>query len=156
MKKLLCLSLLCAVFMGVSARAQTRDTSTLSKDTIKYGSIRGIVVSKTNNEPLPGAVVTLLDTKYNANTDLDGRYFINKVPVGKYIISVRMMGFFPKTLHCTVKSNKEIFLRVRMKGKPEIGDGVIITKPKQPMIDRANTGSSRKINAEEINKIPGH
>ncbi|MCU0607384.1 MAG: TonB-dependent receptor [Candidatus Edwardsbacteria bacterium] len=57
------------------------------------GKIAGTVREDGTNEPLPGAVVTILGTTLGANTDLDGRYMIINVPVGTYSVQAKMMGF---------------------------------------------------------------
>lgn len=64
----------------------------------KYGTIKGAIFDSTRKYPLPGAVVTLQNTKLGWNTNIDGQYIINSIPAGKYNINARMMGYKNKTL----------------------------------------------------------
>ena len=56
-------------------------------------SISGIVSDSTNGSPLIGANVMLKGTSLGAATDTDGRYSIDKIPLGDYTLSASYMGF---------------------------------------------------------------
>jgi TonB-dependent receptor-like protein/carboxypeptidase family protein len=62
------------------------------------GRIIGHVVDAANGGPIPGAQVTVLGTVITAITDWTGRYALNAVPAGSYTVSVRMIGYIPKTV----------------------------------------------------------
>ena len=51
------------------------------------------VSDSTNKSPLIGANVIISETSLGAATDSDGRYNINQIVPGDYIISVSYMGY---------------------------------------------------------------
>ena len=48
------------------------------------GKVAGKVTDKETGEPLPGANVTIVDSRYGAAADADGDFFILNVPPGVY------------------------------------------------------------------------
>lgn len=59
-----------------------------------YGVIDGIV-SDTNLVPVRGAFVSILSSKIRVGTGPNGRFRINKVPPGQYLVIVKRGGFRP-------------------------------------------------------------
>lgn len=55
------------------------------------GKIAGRVT--VDGDPLPGAVVIIMGTNLGANTNEQGHYSIDNVPVGTYTVQTKMMGF---------------------------------------------------------------
>ncbi|HRO41154.1 MAG TPA: carboxypeptidase regulatory-like domain-containing protein, partial [Flavobacteriales bacterium] len=58
-------------------------------------TVRGIVQDADTREALIGAVVAVSGTepRIAATTDLDGRFTLANVPVGRIDVEVRMMGY---------------------------------------------------------------
>ncbi|MCS6935477.1 MAG: TonB-dependent receptor [Chitinophagales bacterium] len=68
------------------------------------GVISGIIVDGKTGETLIGATVTIDgNTSLGAATDLDGKFTIAKVPVGKQKVRVRYMGYKEREEEVTVK-----------------------------------------------------
>ena len=57
------------------------------------GSIKGRVIDSKTGDPLPGANIIFLKTLLGASTDLEGNYFLSRIPVGTYKIKATMMGY---------------------------------------------------------------
>lgn len=57
------------------------------------GKISGVIKDTETGEPLRGANVILVGTYKGAATDVNGRYFILNVPVGRYDVQATMMGY---------------------------------------------------------------
>lgn len=57
------------------------------------GIILGRVVAKTDEEPLLGVTVILLELKKVVSTDVDGRFMIPNVPKGTYSMSLRYVSY---------------------------------------------------------------
>ncbi len=72
------------------------------------GSIKGKVIDKETDEPIVGATVKVLDTKYGATTDKKGRYVIKNVPIGKYKLVATMIGYKAKEEEVTIKKDDEV------------------------------------------------
>lgn len=57
------------------------------------GKLSGRVVDAKTGEGLPGAKITILGTKMDTSTDVDGNYQINGIPPGAYTVQVDFIGF---------------------------------------------------------------
>ncbi len=62
----------------------------------------GTVRDRDTEAPVPGALVSLVDLGRAAMTGPDGRYVFSGVPAGPQHVSVRIMGYAPRTLHALV------------------------------------------------------
>ena len=51
-------------------------------DEIPVGTIKGKVVDSETKSPLPGVSISIFDTKKGSNSDMEGNFTINNVPVG--------------------------------------------------------------------------
>ncbi len=60
------------------------------------GKISGTIRDRESNEPLPGANVVLIGTPLGATGDVNGFYFINRVPPGTYRVQVSLIGYQTK------------------------------------------------------------
>ncbi len=74
------------------ARAQ----DALAVAQVARGRITGRIVDAATGQPLAKAQVLLVDRQVGAESDLDGRYTISGVPVGRYAIRARRLGYQPK------------------------------------------------------------
>ena len=45
--------------------------------------------------PLPGGVIILQDTPFGANTDINGRYYINNLKPGTYTVKGKYAAYYP-------------------------------------------------------------
>lgn len=70
-------------------------------------SIKGKVYDANTNEPLIGADVSLLNTKYSTIVNIDGSFVFRKIPSGTYDVKVRMLGYNnPKNILVDVTSTR--------------------------------------------------
>ena len=87
--RVLILASLPGVLGGVSR------TSTLEAQAQRPRSIIDGFVSDTNLVALGGATVTLLGSRLRVTTGENGRFRINAVPAGKYILTLHRVGYVP-------------------------------------------------------------
>ncbi|HID30870.1 MAG TPA: hypothetical protein EYP19_12830, partial [Desulfobacterales bacterium] len=66
------------------------------------GTLVGTVEDRTNREPLPGAAVVILGCSMGATADSLGRFTIVGLPVGRYRVEVRMMGYRTATIEVDI------------------------------------------------------
>ena len=84
--------------------------TTLSFAQQSKGTISGVITDKdSNNETLPFANVLIKGTKFNATTDIDGKYAINIAP-GSYIIQFSFVGYEPKELPVKVTEGAKLVI----------------------------------------------
>lgn len=62
--------------------------------------IRGVVKNRETQQPVVGALLTVSGTKKIATTDAEGRYKIEQLCQGKYVLECRIVGY--KTTKTTI------------------------------------------------------
>jgi hypothetical protein len=139
--------LLIALVGHLSAQVQTQ-------------SVRGTITDSDTRQPLIGATVLLpgSDPLIGATTDLDGRFSLDKVPVGRIALQVRMLGYEEQTLsNLLVNSAKELVLDIRLQESLVKLEEVEISGKKGHGEVRNDMAvlSARKISVEETSRIAG-
>ena len=104
---------------------------------IEIGSIQGKITDDLNHEPLAGAKVRVKDI--SVETDKNGVFEIEQIPVGNYTIVVEKSGYIPLSISLSIEANKiekiAITLKINVLSLPEI----LITA------DRALTAASSQV-----------
>ena len=77
-------------------------------------TVAGTVRSSETNEPLGGLIVALTDLNRSTVTDSAGRYVFRDVSPGPHHVSVRYMGFAPRTLHALVPQHGTLEINVSL------------------------------------------
>ena len=67
-------------------------------------TLKGKVIDK-NGSVIAGATVYLLNTNFKTSTNTSGDFFISKIPVGSYNITVNAIGYAAITKHIAVNSD---------------------------------------------------
>ncbi len=123
-------------------------------------TIRGIVTDKETNAPLIGAEVVMLnsDPMVGDITDPDGRFKIEKIPVGRHMLQVNYLGYEPLTLpNLLVTSGKEIVLNLEMvESAVQLQVATVIAKhDKAEALNEMATVSARSFSVEETSRYAG-
>lgn len=115
MRKFYTVILCLLVFGGVSV-AQTT------------GTLTGVVYDKANNDPLIGANVMVVTTQLGASTDIEGKYRITGVPLGKVDIRISYISYRTKTIQgITINPGKPIVLDVYLDMEELTTEEVLVT-----------------------------
>lgn len=101
-RALLLVLLLCAVPAPVAAQAM----------------LSGVVRHAESGAPLGGARVSLTDLDRTSVTGGDGRYVLLGVPSGPVHVTVRAIGFFPRTLHALVPATGSLEIDIAIRVVP--------------------------------------
>jgi hypothetical protein len=80
--------------------------------------ITGVVLDAETSEPLPAAVVALPDLDKAAVTGPGGEYALSNVPPGPQHLTVRLIGYAPKTLHALAPRVGRLEINVRLEPQP--------------------------------------
>ncbi len=142
-----------ALFSVVVAWAQPEQTL---KQTIK-----GTISDVANGLPLPGATVAILGTNplIGTVTDVNGRFKLANVPVGRVTLRITMMGYAPKTMpEVLVSSGKMTDLSIALQEELVTAGEVVITavkKNKNIALDDFTTVSARTFSPEETQRFAG-
>jgi hypothetical protein len=127
---------------------------------IHTSSIRGTVIDKQSQYPLPGAVVYLVDSDpaVAVATDIDGHFKMNLVPVGRQTIQVTMLGYETSTHpNLLINSGKEFELNVQLSESVTTTAEVQITaeQNKSEAINKMSSVSTRTLSIEEAQRYSG-
>ena len=126
---------------------------------VTTASISGQVGSN-EGESLPGAVITAVHTpsgtKYNAVSNMEGRYFIPNMRIGgPYVVSTSFIGYSVSKvdgvfLSLGVTSNLDFSLKTE---ESVLGE-VLVVGEKNPVFSSERTGASTGITNQNLNRLP--
>ncbi len=85
---------------------------------VVIASVTGTVIDRESGEPLFGVIVSLDDLGRRALTDSSGRYVLVDVPPGPQHVSVRRIGYAPRTFHALVPRQGTIAIDVSLQPRP--------------------------------------
>jgi hypothetical protein len=81
------------IFTNTFLFSQSFEVGSLVDDFSKNGKIEGVVLdNEINNEPLAFATISVKNTDFETNSDLDGSFSFNLKP-GKYTLEVQFLGY---------------------------------------------------------------
>jgi hypothetical protein len=121
-------------------------------------TIKGKVVDKETQSPLPGATILVLNTDpvIGAVSDINGAFIVKNVPVGRYNIKISFIGYEPVVMNeILVNSGKETVLNVELKESVKTMNEVEIKVNKSQPINSMATLSTRQFNVEESRRYAG-
>jgi hypothetical protein len=123
-------------------------------------TIRGTVVDATSGYPLIGAYVILenTDPKIVTVTDVNGRFELKKVPIGRQSVQVNYIGYETKTYNnLLVVSGKELVLEIKLIEKINSIDEVVIKADakKTEAQNELAIVSARTFSVEETERFAG-
>jgi hypothetical protein len=78
------------------------------------GNISGTIVAAVSGEPLAHGVVSLSNIALTAFTSDSGRFGFRDVPVGRYVVSVKRLGFTPREVSVEVRDGVTDSLRIEL------------------------------------------
>ena len=76
------------------------------------GNLTGIVTDKADGKPIPGVLIAIPDLKTGTVTDIDGKFTINRLPKGNYLVQISYLGY--TTLNKTFNGAKSTVLDVQL------------------------------------------
>ncbi len=120
-------------------------------------TVRGIVKDRESGVTLPFANIELMNTDplIGANTDLQGKFELQNVPVGRYSIRVTYVGYKDAIVsEVVVGSAKEVTLSIEVEESLESIGEVSVTLTKGEPLNQMAVVSSRSFNVEETKRYP--
>lgn len=123
-------------------------------------TVRGKVLDADNQLPLIGAVVSIVGSAplIGTATDLNGKFRLEEVPVGRINLKVSYLGYEAVQLpNIVVTSGKEVVLEISMQESIVKMDEVVIsaTEKKGESLNEMAMISSRSISSEETSRYAG-
>ncbi len=123
-------------------------------------SIRGNVIDKESDFPIPGAKIQVLgiDPPIRALSDKDGNFVLQNVPLGRINLQITFSGYEPLNLqNLELKSGKELIVNAGLMEQVSTMEEVVIVykDDKSNTVNDLSTVSARKISVEEAGKFAG-
>jgi hypothetical protein len=130
---------------------------TLNSQTL-FQTVRGTVVDKISQTPIPGAVIQVMniDPAMVTTTDENGKFTFTKVPVGKQSLNITYLGYKPSALqNLSVNSGKELVMNVSLEEDIKQMSEVEVTAKveKNKPLNEMSTVSTRAFSVEETQKF---
>lgn len=126
-----------------------------TQDARRTGTITGTVVHAVTREPLVGANVVILDTTLGAAANSEGRFTIENVPVGTYVLRASMIGFSSAVrTDIVVSTARPAEVQFSLSETNVEIEGVTITAGYFQKIPGAALSTQTQSN-EEIRRLPG-
>lgn len=124
------------------------------------GIIKGTVLDKQSEAPLMGATIELLDTESPVGvvTDIDGRFVLSDVPLGRRAIRVSYIGYESSTLpNIEVTAGKDVSLTITLLEAFEQLDEIVVSSNvnKDRALNKLATVSARQFGVEEVTRFSG-
>lgn len=123
-------------------------------------TIKGTILDADSEMPLIEANVEVigLDQRLGTSTDLDGRYRIDGVPVGRQTIRVSYLGYNSVTLpNVVINSGKESITDIMLTENVNTLDEIVITAEveKDRSVNEMTTISAKTFSLEEVTRYSG-
>lgn len=141
------LLLVILLFLSAAANAQIKQT------------IRGRVIDKETQSPLPGANIRVLDDTLNqlgASSNSEGFFSINNVPVGKHSLKISFIGYSDRIIDVTLNSGKEIVLSIEMEeSSTTIIEVEVVASQRGEVNNEMSLVSTRSFDVSETERYAG-
>ena len=123
-------------------------------------TIRGTIVDQHSEIPLPGATVGVRSESFfrGVITDPSGVFRVEEIPVGRYTIEVRFIGYEPRIIpEVLVSSSRPVVLEIRLQESVSEITGVVVKAQvrKDIPINQMAVLSARTFTVEETRRYAG-
>lgn len=119
------------------------------------GTITGVVLDASNNEPIPFANVLIFETSNGTTTDFDGKFTLNGIEPGFVQCQVSYIGYETfLTTEVLVSNNSKPFIEIKLEANQTEVEAVVIKVDRFKKVDEAPL-SMQSIGTKEIESNPG-
>jgi hypothetical protein len=122
-------------------------------------TVRGTILDKQTQSPLPGAVVQVLNAEPQkaTTTDENGKFRLDNIPLGRWQIKFSVISYKEKVQSIILTSGKEIVLNIELEENAVQADEVVIVaeQDKTKSNNKMATVSSRLFSTEEASRYAG-
>jgi hypothetical protein len=122
-------------------------------------TIRGVLVDKQTQAPIPGALVQVLQSNpmLGASTNEQGEFKIAQVPIGRWQLRFKVISYQEKYQTIILNAGKESVLTVELEESVVQGEEVVVTaeQDKTQTNNKMSTVSARLFSAEEAARYAG-
>ncbi len=125
---------------------------TLASALAQTGKVRGFIIDKATDAPIPFANVVLEGTSYGAVANDEGYFLLNNVPAGDYILKVTFVGYDSYNKNIKVVDGRITSEKIYLQESSEVLDVVEINADRQERETKVLT-SVVSLNPKEIQQF---
>ncbi len=114
------------------------DPTYLLSQTAKTGTVQGTVLGADTKASLPAATVVIVGTNNGAVCDLEGKFIIRNVPIGRQEIKVTYVGYTPEVKRVDIRGDQTTELEVVLEPHAIETKQVLITAQAQGQMQAMN------------------
>ncbi|NJL75277.1 MAG: TonB-dependent receptor [Saprospiraceae bacterium] len=114
-------------------------------------TIRGTVLDESNNQPLEGTSIELIDLQQGTITDSNGNFRFDQVPVNRYQLRINYVGRETLVLPILLESGKELVLEITLRATQSSLDTILVKAPRSSVLHPLST---QTITIEETFRYP--
>jgi len=121
-------------------------------------TIKGTVLDKQSQQPIPGVTVMILETNPPkvTMTDMEGVYRLTEIAPGRYDLKITYPGYQEVTLsNIVVTAGKETVLDIAMEESVTEINEVVVSAKKNTLNNELTSVSGRSFSMEEVNRYAG-
>lgn len=119
------------------------------------GKIAGQIRDKEHREPIIGANILVKGTPLGATSDLDGYYFILRVPPGIYDLQISMVGYQTIVIR-NVKVQVDLTTTINgLLTETAVQMKEVLVEAENKLIQKDVTSTQRQVTRENIRETPG-
>ena len=122
-------------------------------------TIKGVVVDKQSQTPLPGVIVQILNSNplLGNSTNEKGEFKITNVPIGRLQLKIQVISYKEKYITVILNAGKESINNIELEESVILGQEVVVIaeQDKTKTNNKMSTVSSRIFSAEEAARYAG-
>ncbi len=122
-------------------------------------TIKGVVVDKQSQTPIPGAIIQVVNSNplLGTSTNEQGEFKITNVPIGRLQIKIQVISYKEKYITINLNAGKESITNIELEESVIQGQEVVVIaeQDKTKTNNKMSTVSSRLFSAEEAARYAG-
>ncbi len=119
------------------------------------GNIKGRIINKTSNDPIPNAPVQIEGTTMGALTGPDGNYVITNVPPKIYTLISRLVGYVPmKVEGVEVTADHTTMVDFALEASTVQIEAMQVVTAERDLLRLTETQNQKQLSAETIKNMP--
>lgn len=140
---------------ALSVVALLLSTVLVAQEEKNVGQVSGMILDHSTQEPLALANILILNSPFGVTSSVDGKFMLDKIPVGIYTVRVSLLGYKPQIRSdVVVKRGKTTFLTIELDENLVQSEEITVT---DTYFSRhaEDVVSIHGLTTEEIRRAPG-
>lgn len=152
-------TLLCFFFWSLTTLLLLNAQERSNQTTAPVQTIRGQVIDATTKRSIEGVIILIEGNGYrrNGRTSREGTYKLEKIPIGRYTIQARMIGYQPYYFSVVLTSGKEYVLTIELQESYITTKQVEVTSTNNPYapLNENTVVSTHQFSMNDVERFAG-